>query len=617
MTVATMEPGELLLQQMKQLGKSKKTSQRLSKSKKVKSEEPVLEKTKKSKKKTKKTKKEKKIVIEDDVISNQSDSSSPAPSRSTDSGNVSDSNSSKCELMSSNSSDVGDDQPRNSLTSIDSVQSDEVAEEKTPTTPKKLSNRVAFFEQAIVKATTTKRRSSLDKGVTTSSKRDAFLAAVEKTDKTEKLDKIETSKNVVANAKKSVQKAQSVKPIKKEQKEEQIYEADSEIDFEIEDPLDQAPKFGMLYFTPRDIRMEKKLIKKVASNIEENGIVGVRPMLMKKLQSSEKVKIGVIGDSMSGKSSLIEAFGGDVQALVNKYTGRAQSCYQPTNISSTLSDFVIFTELPGVADSGRYSADNYANTVDLEDFDILLMLTATWFKKKHVNFSDKEIIYVRTKVDDLVSSDQKSRRGEHNEIAVVNKVRNHCEESLGHRDLCLVSTKQLNKFDGDTLVRKLIDSISGKKSDAIVQGILPTCLEVIQRKRDILMSRIWKVAAISTVSGVMPIPGFNLTADLDLLRSEIQLYRSQFGVTDQILEDSSNCPETVDVWNVITNGDGLISLLRQSAMDQEWTEFSKFMNKLPLIGGNVSFAATCSILKYCLNELCQVSIRQNDMSSRQ
>ena len=70
------------------------------------------------------------------MISNQSDSSSPAPSRSTDSGNVSDSNSSKCELMSSNSSDVGEDQPRNSLTSIDSVQSDEVAEEKTPTTPK-------------------------------------------------------------------------------------------------------------------------------------------------------------------------------------------------------------------------------------------------------------------------------------------------------------------------------------------------------------------------------------------------------------------------------------------------------------------------------------------------
>ena len=157
----------------------------------------------------------------------------------------------------------------------------------------------------------------------------------------------------------------------------------------------------MLYFTQRDIRMEKKLIKKVASNIEENGIVGIRPMLMKKLQMTERVKVGVMGDSMSGKSSLIEALGGDVQSMVNKYTGRVQSCYQPTNIASTLADNVIFTELPGLADSGRYSAENYANTVDLDEFDILVMLTATWFKKKHINFvslEDKEIIYVRTKV---------------------------------------------------------------------------------------------------------------------------------------------------------------------------------------------------------------------------
>ena len=63
----------------------------------------------------------------------------------------------------------------------------------------------------------------LTKYFSASSKRDAFLAAVEKSEKSEKVDKIETSKNVVANAKKSVQKAQAVKPVKKEQKEE-LYE---------------------------------------------------------------------------------------------------------------------------------------------------------------------------------------------------------------------------------------------------------------------------------------------------------------------------------------------------------------------------------------------------------
>ena len=49
-------------------------------------------------------------------------------------------------------------------------------------------------------------------------------------------------------------------------------------------------------------------------------------MLMKKLQSSEKVKIGVIGDSMSGKSSLIEAFGGDVQEAIYRILSIHRIC---------------------------------------------------------------------------------------------------------------------------------------------------------------------------------------------------------------------------------------------------------------------------------------------------
>jgi len=359
--------------------------------------------------------------------------------------------------------------------------------------------------------------------------------------------------------------------------------------------------------------MEKKLIKKLASSIEENGVQEVRPMLEKKLKNDEKIRIGVIGDSMSGKSSLIKALGGDVSALVNKYTGRVQSCYQPTNVQSSLGDNVVYTELPGVAESGRFSAEKYSQTVDLEDFDVLIMLTATWFKSNHAKLmSNYDVIYARTKIDDSVSNDR-NRRGE---AAVMEKVRKHCEESLGHANISLISTKQMNTFDGTSMIRQLLNTVQGKRLDALVSGLRPVFLEMIQRKRDILASRIWKVAAISTVSGVMPIPGFNLTADIELLKTEIKLYRAQFDISDDILQTSSNCPEMVQVWEVITHGDGLLSLLRQSAMDQEWEEFSKFMNKLPLIGGNVSFAATCSVLKYCLNELCAISIRQNDMTSR-
>lgn len=141
-------------------------------------------------------------------------------------------------------------------------------------------------------------------------------------------------------------------------------------------------------------------------------------------------------------------------------------------------------------------------------------------------------------------------------------------------------------------------------------------LEIISRKREVLLERIWKISSISTVSGIMPIGGYNLTADIELLQKELRLYRTQLGVSDQVLEDSSNCPNMVPVWKLLCDGNGLQSLLRQSAMDQQWEEFSKFMNKLPLIGGNVSFAATCSVLKYCLSELCAISIRYNELEIR-
>merc|ERR1711990_100408 len=281
-----------------------------------------------------------------------------------------------------------------------------------------------------------------------------------------------------------------------------------------------------------------------------------------------------IGDSMSGKSTLIKALGGNITQSLSKFTGRIPTCYQPTNIHSKLNDNCIFTELPGISDTGKYSQQNYAKTVDLDELDIVLVLTTTWFKEKHCDFGkmiskdlEKKVIFIRTKLDDSITNDRKSRPRGHDELAVVQKVRNHCIESLekynsSDESFFMISSMHLNRFDGARFVRELIETMKQRDtkklnfSDVMTMSIEPTCLEVIYQKREILTERIWKI---------------------------------------------------------VSEGDGLLSLLRQSAMDQEWSEFSKFMNKLPLIGGNVSFAATCSVLKYCLTELCSIAIRYNDI----
>ena len=64
---------------------------------------------------------------------------------------------------------------------------------------------------------------------------------------------------------------------------------------------------------------------------------------------------------------------------------------------------------------------------------------------------------------------------------------------------------------------------------AMTMSLPAVSLETISRKREILLERIWKISSISTISGIMPIPGYNLTADIELLQKELKFYRSQLG----------------------------------------------------------------------------------------
>jgi hypothetical protein len=64
---------------------------------------------------------------------------------------------------------------------------------------------------------------------------------------------------------------------------------------------------------------------------------------------------------------------------------------------------------------------------------------------------------------------------------------------------------------------------------AMTMSLPALSLDLISRKREMLLERVWKIAAISTISGMMPIAGYNLTADIELLQKEVSFYRTQLG----------------------------------------------------------------------------------------
>ena len=368
-----------------------------------------------------------------------------------------------------------------SLTSMNESFEPEI-EQKSPEQPKKLTNRVAFFENAIKNASGNKKSeittSDTPEKRKNSSKKAAFLAAVEKS-KSESKDEKKEEKSLGICRKNSDSAYTDTSG-------SELYEYDAS------DPLEEfldeeqteatliQKSRGLLYFTERDMNLksEKKLIKKVAAEIEENGVSSIKSMLIKKLNGNGKIKIGILGDSMSGKSTLIKALGGLITQEVNKYTGRIATCHQPTHFYSRLNENCAFTELPGVADSGRYSAENYGKTVDLEDFDFFLILSSTWFKNKHSAWStmlatkyNKKVLFVRTKLDDSIDNDRRSRPRNHQEEAVISKVRNHCIESLdksGNSDsIYLISSLKFNLYDGKALIRDMIQQISTKDTKKI------------------------------------------------------------------------------------------------------------------------------------------------------
>ena len=125
---------------------------------------------------------------------------------------------------------------------------------------------------------------------------------------------------------------------------------------------------------------------------------------------------------------MIKALGGLISTGTSKFSGRRQSCHQPTECISNLNDSMSLWELPPISMSGKYSKANYLEACHAEMFDIFIICSSTWFKKDQISVAqeisdefENNVIFVRTKLDDSIITDRKSRPANHDEDSVANK----------------------------------------------------------------------------------------------------------------------------------------------------------------------------------------------------
>ena len=89
------------------------------------------------------------------------------------------------------------------------------------------------------------------------------------------------------------------------------------------------------------------------------------------------------------------------------------------------------------------------------------------------------------------------------------------------------------------------------------------------------MSRDSVYLHFNIVLGITIVDGFSLVGDLDVLKEEINFYFEQLYLTKKNMDAIDHNGDLELVWNLIRNGDGLKSLMKQASLDQKEEEVRK------------------------------------------
>ena len=302
---------------------------------------------------------------------------------------------------------------------------------------------------------------------------------------------------------------------------------------------------------------DEELIKET---LLSKGIDGVKGALMDKLNSWKRVElnIAVIGQSGVGKSSFINAMrnieaddegGAPVGAV--ETTSEIKTYHLPEAPNLTIWD------LPGVG-TMNFPQSTYLEKIKFETYDIFVIISATRFLEldywlvKEVNKSGHHCLLVRTKIDSDLYNEQRAHRNSIDEAAIIERIRKafaNTAVELGHETIptYLISNFDPDKFDFPILKETIINDFNGPKREAILlslSGLSGQTKKLFEQKKEELAKRIPKIANVSAIGGLTPIPGLSLFVDITILVGEYNFYRRQFGLDEASVRSLSKTLNT-------------------------------------------------------------------------
>ncbi|XP_051868682.1 interferon-inducible GTPase 5-like [Pristis pectinata] len=375
-----------------------------------------------------------------------------------------------------------------------------------------------------------------------------------------------------------------------------------------------------------------KDVKDLAAAYLRDGVKGLQSFIESKFKqfANVQLRIAVMGESGSGKSSLINALRG---------VDRDEEGAAPTDCTETTTEItpyphptlpnVHYYDFPGL-NTPKFPVKKFMKETNFSQYDFGIIVTGCRFTEndqllaKALEKAGKPIYLVRSKIDDTVRAE--SHRKGYNQEEMLQRVREQCISSLKAAAIkeprvFLYSAFDLDQYDFPKLKETVVSNLSETQKNLFLVSLPNTSEAAIDSKRDALRRFIQIVAVVSGVIGAIPVPGLSLACDLALIASGILIIRQTLGLDDRSLgklaqrvgtsvAELRRGTEHDWVFGEITRK-LVILLLQRSTVAAALTVAERVLNFVPILRSlfraTTSFGVTLVMLNNSLDEMVETA----------